>query len=101
IDVRSAVSPADMLRSNRMNVVFHLLMWVFAFGPEIGLIAGVAVGPLRALETGAVFGLEGAFGAGFGYVVSLTAWGQWAALARIWLPLTGRLPWRVVAFLDD
>lgn len=101
IDVRSAVSPAGMLRSNRANVIFHLLMWVFVFGPEIGLIVGVTVGPVRAVETGAVFGLEGAFGAGFGYVVSLTAWGQWVALARIWLPLTGRLPWRLVAFLDD
>ncbi|WP_426796924.1 hypothetical protein [Streptomyces sp. YGL11-2] len=42
-----------------------------------------------------------AFGAGIGAVPGLTAWGQWVALARIWLPLTGRLPWRVMAFLED
>lgn len=26
---------------------------------------------------------------------------QWVVLARIWLPLTGRLPWAVMTFLDD
>nr|WP_312877766.1 hypothetical protein [Lentzea indica] len=31
----------------------------------------------------------------------MTAWGQWVVIARIWLPLTGRLPWAAVAFLDD
>src|SRR5262249_53335797 len=30
-----------------------------------------------------------------------TAWGQWLVLGRFWLPLTGRLPWRVMTFLDD
>jgi hypothetical protein len=58
-------------------------------------------GPLRGLEVGTVFGLEAAFGAGLGYGLSLTAWGQWVALSRIWLPLTGRLPWALIAFLDD
>jgi hypothetical protein len=38
---------------------------------------------------------------GVGGVLSLTAWGQWAVFGRVWLPLTGRLPWAVVAFLDD
>jgi hypothetical protein len=33
--------------------------------------------------------------------LSLTAWGQWLAVARIWLPLHGRLPWALIAFLDD
>jgi len=50
---------------------------------------------------GLVFGFEVAFGAGPGYAMTFTAWGQWVALARIWLPLSGRLPWAVVAFLED
>lgn len=33
--------------------------------------------------------------------LALTPWGRWLVLARLWLPLTGRLPWAVVAFLDD
>ncbi|HEY3868468.1 MAG TPA: hypothetical protein VGM10_08955 [Actinocrinis sp.] len=101
IDLRSAVSPTDLLRSNRTNVVFHLVLWFFVLCPEVALVVGFSTGPVRALETGLVFGLEGAFGAGLGYGLSLTAWGQWVAPARIWLPLTGRLPWRLVAFLDD
>jgi hypothetical protein len=44
--------------------------------------------------------VEGAFAAGLGYGLCTTAWGQWFALARIWLPLTGRLPWRLLAFHD-
>jgi len=32
---------------------------------------------------------------------SLTAWGRWLVFARVWLPLTGRLPWSVAGFLDD
>jgi hypothetical protein len=34
-------------------------------------------------------------------VLSVTAWGQWVILSRIWLPLTGRLPWALLTFLDD
>ncbi|HEY0807671.1 MAG TPA: XRE family transcriptional regulator, partial [Pseudonocardiaceae bacterium] len=101
IDVNAAVSPADLLRSNRANVISHFLIWALVLGSVAGLVDCVTDGPLHNLEVGLVFGVEGAFGVGVGYGLSLTAWGQWVALARIWLPLTGRLPWRLVAFLDD
>ncbi|MEU6197041.1 hypothetical protein [Streptomyces sp. NPDC047061] len=32
--------------------------------------------------------------------VALSAWGRFA-VARVWLGVTGRLPWRLMAFLDD
>ncbi|MET8685411.1 NACHT domain-containing protein [Streptomyces sp. NPDC004732] len=32
--------------------------------------------------------------------LALTAWGQ-LAVARVWLALTGRLPWRIMTFLDE
>jgi len=35
------------------------------------------------------------------YALAFTAWGQWVLLSRVWLPLTGRLPWTMVTFLDD
>lgn len=35
------------------------------------------------------------------FLLVATAWGQWLLLARFWLPLTSRLPWRLTAFLDD
>ncbi|GGZ81775.1 NACHT domain-containing protein [Streptomyces bluensis] len=101
IDVKESVSCADLLRQNRANVVSHLLVWALVLGLVAGLGSTFTETPLRSLQLGLVFGIEGAFGAGFGYGFCLTAWGQWVALARVWLPLTGRLPWRLVAFLDD
>lgn len=32
---------------------------------------------------------------------ALSAWGNWLLFARLWLPLTGRLPWRPKRFLED
>lgn len=43
----------------------------------------------------------GGLGGAFSYALAFTAWGQWVILARVWLPLTGKLPWNTVAFLDD
>jgi hypothetical protein len=101
VPTEQAVSPASLLAIDRRNVVFHLLLWAVAIGPPVGLVDGLFFGPLRGVEVGTVFALEAAFGAGLGYGLCLTAWGQWVALSRIWLPLTGRLPWALVAFLDD
>lgn len=101
IDVRSAVSPANLLASNRTNALFMLLVWALVFGLAGWLVTAFTAGPLRSFEEGAAFGLEAAFGGGLSYGLSLTAWGQWVVLARMWLPATGRLPWRLVAFLDD
>ncbi|MFF2652683.1 trypsin-like peptidase domain-containing protein [Streptomyces sp. NPDC058045] len=97
----SAARPTDLLNANRRRVAFRLALWALVIGPLVGLVEGVWHGPVRGIEAGAVFGLEAAFGAGLAYGCGLTAWGQWVALARIWLPLTGRLPWRLMAFLDD
>jgi hypothetical protein len=63
-------------------------VWAFVLGLGAGLVSSFTAGPMRSLETGLVFGLEGAFAGGLGYGLSLTAWGQWAALSRTWLPLT-------------
>jgi hypothetical protein len=101
IDIKNAVSPSDLLRVNRTNVIVHMLVWAVVFGLSGGLVSSFTASPLRSLETGLVFGLEAAFAGGLGYALSLTAWGQWVAIARIWMPLTGRLPWRLIAFLDD
>ncbi|MGG7575716.1 hypothetical protein [Streptomyces sirii] len=67
----------------------------------VGLVETVT-GPVvwnltASLKLGLISGLGGALG----YALSLTAWGQWAVFSRIWLPLTGRLPWAVVTFLED
>ncbi|WP_027944037.1 NACHT domain-containing protein [Amycolatopsis taiwanensis] len=47
-----------------------------------------------------IFGLV--LGSAFGIVrLALSAWGSWLLFARLWLPLTGRLPWRPKRFLED
>lgn len=101
IDVKKSVSCVDLLKQNRENVTSHLLVWALVPGLIAGLGATFTETPLRSLQLGLVFGIEGAFSGGFGYCLCLTAYGQWVALARVWLPLTGRLPWRLVAFLED
>ncbi|MFD8984199.1 helix-turn-helix domain-containing protein [Streptomyces sp. NPDC059564] len=109
IDLGSAATPTDLLAVNRSIVVRQalflapMLTLVTALGGRLitGLLQG-AVGPLRwpmadGLALGAVGGLAGALS----YALAFTAWGQWVLLTRVWLPLTGRLPWATVAFLDD
>ncbi|MEU1485616.1 NACHT domain-containing protein [Streptomyces sp. NPDC005752] len=98
---RTTVRPVDLLDTNRRNVMYHLLAWVCVLGPVAGIIEGIQHGPVRGLATGLVFGLVSAFAGGIGYGLSMTAWCQWVALCRIYLPLRGRLPWALVAFLDD
>lgn len=109
LDIGSAVNPRDLLRTNRATVLAWLLVWAPTFGVLVGGGVGLvvfllrgALGPmiwtaLMGVRLGVLSGLGGALG----YSLALTAWGQWAVLARIWLPLTGRLPWATAAFLDD
>ncbi|MFB7494553.1 NACHT domain-containing protein [Streptomyces sp. NPDC056161] len=109
IDTTSAISASDLLRTNRKNAFVHMLVWLLVLGVPAGIamgfapgrLGGFAPGPVLGLLVGLVFGIEGAFAGGLGYGLSFTAWGQWAALSRMWLPLTRRLPWAVIAFLDD
>ncbi|MFF9024714.1 helix-turn-helix domain-containing protein [Streptomyces eurythermus] len=108
-DIVSAVSPGSVLRADRRTVLVRLCFWAPVFGTAVGLGAGLVVNllqghlgrlatdPMTSLMLGTISGLGGALG----YTLTLTAWGQWCLLARIWLPLTGRLPWAAAAFLDD
>ncbi|MEU7137497.1 helix-turn-helix domain-containing protein [Streptomyces sp. NPDC046261] len=109
LDIRSAINPVSLLRANCRTVTTQLLLWTPTFGLLVGFSAGLAIrllpallGPMTwntasSLKLGLISGLCGALS----YALSLTAWGQWVVLSRIWLPLTGRLPWSVVAFLED
>ncbi|MFF3455033.1 NACHT domain-containing protein [Streptomyces sp. NPDC002730] len=96
IERKTSVSPSALLNTNRTTVLTQLLavglVIGFGYGITIGLVNGFVVG----LSVGLAAGLAVALGVG-----TLTAWGRWVLLARIWLPLTGRLPWAVNAFLDD
>ncbi|HEY3712615.1 MAG TPA: helix-turn-helix domain-containing protein [Amycolatopsis sp.] len=109
LDIGSAASPAGLLNTNRTTVVFQLLLWVPVFGVAVGLgmisVIGLAQGFLGpfvfGLDNALTVGLASGLGGGLGYALSFTAWGQWVVFSRLWLPLTGQLPWAVMAFLDD
>lgn len=96
IETKSSVSPSDLLHTNRTTVLAQVLAVGLAlglgFGIVVALVNGFALGVTSGLASGLVVGL------GLG---TLTAWGRWVVLVRVWLPLTGRLPWAVNAFLDD
>ncbi|MFD9811701.1 helix-turn-helix domain-containing protein [Streptomyces sp. NPDC059080] len=109
LDLRSAAHPRGLLRTHRSTVLARLAVWAPAFGALVGGGAAAAVPLLRGAlgplvwspAAGLVLGTLSGVGGALGYALALTAWGQWLVLGRLWLPLTGRLPWAVVAFLDD
>ncbi|MFI0905859.1 NACHT domain-containing protein [Streptomyces sioyaensis] len=98
ITIETVASPPDLLHTNRTTALFQLLV--------LALVLGIMGGVLYwtgwfSIASWVAFGLVGGLGGGLAYALSMTAWGQWVALSRIWLPLTGRLPWNVSAFLAD
>jgi transcriptional regulator with XRE-family HTH domain len=115
LDVKSAASPDGLLRANRTTVLTQLLMFAPTLALVVPLTGWLVVQGLQALPAEAVFGMTfswppvfglavaliSGIGGGLGYLLSLTAWGHWLLFARLWLPLTGRLPWDVREFLDD
>jgi hypothetical protein len=101
VDVRTAVSPTDLLKTNRATVIFESSMLGLVCAVGFGVLAGLLHGPRYALVYGLSYGLVLAIGVALGITLGLTAWGQWLALSRIWLPLHRRLPWSLIAFLDD
>ncbi|WP_327064801.1 helix-turn-helix domain-containing protein [Kitasatospora sp. NBC_01302] len=109
LDPGSAATPADLLAVNRGTVVRQALLFLplltlaITFGGRLiaDLFQGF-LGPLSwHLLPGFVIGATGGLAGALCYALALTAWGQWVLFTRIWLPLTGRLPWATAAFLDD
>ena len=109
VDVTSAATPTGLLASNRSTVGRQVLVLVPALTVAIALGGHLVVGLLRGLlgpmswtlADGLFIGATGGLGGGLSYAFGFTAWGQWIVLSRVWLPLTGKLPWNTVAFLDD
>lgn len=109
VDVTAAATPMTLLSSNRTTagrqflILAPALALAIVFGGYLVVhLLQSTMGPvnwplLDSLFVGAVGGLGGAAS----YVLAFTAWGQWIVLARVWLPLAGRLPWDPAAFLDD
>lgn len=112
LDLSTAGSPTALRRADRWTVLVGVLVFVPTFVIFVDAAGWLLVRLLNALPlgdlvftwggaAGLVVGAVAGLGGGLGYTLALTAWGQWLVFARFWLPLTGRLPWRVAAFLDD
>lgn len=113
--VRSATDPVELLRANRTTVAVQLLIFAPAFAVVVPLVVLSVVVLLEQLpprflfgvrlywtpSLAMAFGLIGGLGGGLAYALCMTAWGRWLVFARVWLPLTGRLPWALLAFLED
>lgn len=84
------------LRKNRSTVLTELLVVGLVIGTGSGIIIGLRDGTATGITAGLATGLVAGLG-----VSTMTAWGRWVVLVRLWLPATGRLPWDVNAFLDD
>jgi hypothetical protein len=87
-DRATATRPAALLTTNRINVLIQLT----TVAVVIGLGYGAVLGPAPGLAAGLMVAL------GLG---TMTAWGRWVVLVRVWLPLRGRAPWAMIAFLED
>lgn len=91
IGVRDSLA-TDRVTTLSMGLTLGVFLGLFA-GPMFGYLAGevwVGVGSV----------LAWAFAVG-SVVILCLPWGQWLFLVRFWLPVTGRLPWQVMGFLDD
>ena len=99
VDVARAVSPGSVLRADRSAALVRSAATGLTVAVGAALLLAPAFGIPRCLfaglELGIVYGLvdplEG---------LTATAWGTFV-LARLWLAMTNRLPWRLMAFLDD
>jgi DNA-binding SARP family transcriptional activator/GTPase SAR1 family protein len=97
IDIRTAISPADLLTSSRKNAVFQSLTIGLVFGAAFGVAFELMIGQVAGFVTGPAVGLIAGIVVGLG----MKAWGRWLVVARVWLPLTNTQPWVMIAFLED
>ncbi|MFC9293751.1 helix-turn-helix domain-containing protein [Streptomyces sp. NPDC057011] len=109
VDVTAAATPVSLLSANRTTACRQFLILAPASALAIALggylvvdLLRTVMGPLNwGVQDSLFIGTVGGLGGTASYVLTFTAWGQWVVLARVWLPLAGRLPWDPAAFLDD
>ncbi|MGW1682883.1 hypothetical protein [Saccharopolyspora sp. NPDC002376] len=99
-----ATDPWTLLSRDRTVTLVRTTTLALMFGILFGILFGIVFGigfadrSLDGLTTGLVVG----FGLVVGLVhLVLSVWGSWLLFVRLWLPLTGRLPWRPKRFLED
>ncbi|MFE4059367.1 helix-turn-helix domain-containing protein [Streptomyces sp. NPDC059096] len=109
MDITAAATPIRLLSVNRTAAGRQLLVLAPALGvgvvlcgyAVVHLFQGLLGTLLWPLQGAVLLGATGGLGGAMAYVLAFTAWGQWLTLSRFWLPMTRRLPWDTVAFLED
>ncbi|WP_405182549.1 hypothetical protein OG225_16795 [Nocardia sp. NBC_01377] len=89
LEVDEVVTPSKMVVMSRTHFIYYTVM----SGGMIGFPVGFLIGPWG----GIIFGIATGLANGIGN----SAWGRWGVLTRGWLWATGKLPRRLLAFLDD
>ena len=96
-DAVRATDPAAILRADRTAFMLRLVVFAVLFGAT----GGIAIGQTAELPLAVVDGVALALA---GVVAGLSrgpgAWGTYT-VARVTLASRGRLPWRLMSFLDD
>jgi hypothetical protein len=101
-NVTTTAGVLDSIAADRASSVFLGLAAGFPFGLWNGLeVYMTSPGYEEGLASAIEIGLPVALGWALGLILAGTAWGRWLISVRLWLPITGRLPWRVIGFLDD
>ncbi|MGW3960053.1 hypothetical protein ACWED2_09525 [Amycolatopsis sp. NPDC005003] len=108
VDPTETTSPAELLRTDRraalrqglaVGVGGAAVFWTmlgFAFEPAFGVPISVVFAGGRWIPGFLITVAAGLLI----WMLFVTVWGPWL-VARLWLSLTGRLPWRVMPFLAD
>ncbi|QUH04981.1 NACHT domain-containing protein [Saccharopolyspora erythraea] len=91
-DPRDTITPWHLLAIDRKATLVRTTV--------VGTVVGLVLGLVDRGAVGLTFGPT--FGVAAGMLrLALSAWGNWLLFVRLWLPLTGRLPWRPRSFLED
>lgn len=96
VDVLRASSPRSIFRQDASAAIAHLVLIGVAFGPLIGYFYGQGYGS----EAGVISGFVSwfVFGLLFG-LAPHSVTGYWVTVG--WLAVRGRIPWRLMQFVDD
>jgi hypothetical protein len=95
-DLAAIAGPTKLLVQDRRTFLHNFL----AFGLIAGLAAGLAFGLLGGLAFGVVYGLLSGLVGGLLGGLEKAAWGGFAVATSL-LAIQGRVPWDLMAFLQD
>jgi hypothetical protein len=104
VDTARTATPRVALAKDRLTFVQAFLTLGLAVGIAVGLSTTISPpepgAPPNGIAIGVPLGLADFIGVGLAFAFLQASWGQYT-LARIWLATTGKIPWRLIAFLED